>query len=139
MTSLRSWRVWLLLDEAQFVKNHRAKTYQCARRIAAPFKLATGTPLENSLMDLWALLSITAPGSSHPDRFSEYYRRPIERNMDATDCVSCAADPPDAAPHQGERRIRAAQAGAGRRGRAAPDTGGSTRRICSANGRRSLG
>ena len=53
----------VILDEAQFVKNHRAKTYQCARRIAAPFKLAvTGTPLENSLMDLWALLSITAPG-----------------------------------------------------------------------------
>ena len=76
----------LLLDEAQFVKNHRAKTYQYARRIAAPFKLAiTGTPLENSLMDLWALLSITAPGLfPDPDRFSEYYRRPIERNRDAT-------------------------------------------------------
>ena len=75
----------LLLDEAQFVKNHRAKTYQCARRIVAPFKLAiTGTPLENSLMDLWALFSITAPGLfPDPDRFSEYYRRPIERNMDA--------------------------------------------------------
>jgi hypothetical protein len=76
----------LLLDEAQFVKNHRAKTYQCARRIAAPFKLAiTGTPLENSLMDLWALFSITGPGLfPDPDRFSEYYRRPIERNKDAT-------------------------------------------------------
>jgi superfamily II DNA or RNA helicase len=76
----------LILDEAQFVKNHRAKTYQCARRIAAPFKLAiTGTPLENSLMDLWALLSITAPGLfPDPDRFSEYYRRPIERSMDTT-------------------------------------------------------
>ena len=53
----------LVLDEAQFVKNHRAKTHACARRVPAPFKLAiTGTPLENSLMDLWALLSITAPG-----------------------------------------------------------------------------
>ena len=53
----------VILDEAQFVKNHRAKTYQCSRRIAAPFKLAiTGTPLENCLMDLWALLSISAPG-----------------------------------------------------------------------------
>ncbi len=74
----------LILDEAQFVKNHRAKTYQCARRINTPFKLAiTGTPLENSLMDLWALLSITAPGLfPHPDRFSEYYRRPIERDGD---------------------------------------------------------
>jgi SNF2 family DNA or RNA helicase len=80
-------REWsgVILDEAQFVKNHRAKTYQCARRLTAPFKLAiTGTPLENSLMDLWALLSITAPGLfPDPDRFSEYYRRPIERSKDA--------------------------------------------------------
>ena len=75
----------VILDEAQFVKNHRAKTYQCARRLGAPFKLAiTGTPLENSLMDLWALLSIAAPGLfPDPDRFSEYYRRPIERSKDA--------------------------------------------------------
>jgi len=74
----------LVLDEAQFVKNHRAKTYACARRIRAPFKLAiTGTPLENSLMDLWALLSITAPGLfPSADRFAEYYRRPIERHRD---------------------------------------------------------
>ena len=75
----------MILDEAQFVKNHRARTHQCARRIPAPFKLAiTGTPLENSLMDLWALLSITAPGLfPHADRFAEYYRRPIERDRDA--------------------------------------------------------
>ncbi|MGH3159292.1 MAG: SNF2-related protein, partial [Streptosporangiaceae bacterium] len=39
-------RTWsgLFLDEAQYVKNHRAKTYQCARKLTAPFKLAiTGT------------------------------------------------------------------------------------------------
>jgi superfamily II DNA or RNA helicase len=73
----------MILDEAQFVKNHRSKTYVCARRLKAPFKLAiTGTPLENSLMDLWALLSITAPGLfSSPERFSELYRRPIERGQ----------------------------------------------------------
>ena len=84
----------LILDEAQFVKNHRAKAYQCARRIRSPFKLAiTGTPLENSLMDLWALLSITAPGLfPHPDRFTEYYRRPIERDGDRGAARrSCAA------------------------------------------------
>jgi superfamily II DNA or RNA helicase len=71
----------LMLDEAQFVKNHQAKTYQCARRLSAPFKLAiTGTPLENSLMDLWSLLSIVAPGLyPSPERFTEDYRRPIER------------------------------------------------------------
>src|SRR5665647_1847789 len=38
----------LLLDEAQFVKNHQSKAHQCARRLATPFKLAiTGTPMEN--------------------------------------------------------------------------------------------
>jgi SNF2 family DNA or RNA helicase len=75
----QSWS-GLVLDEAQFVKNHQAKTYQAARRLPAPFKLAiTGTPLENSLMDLWALLSIVAPGLfPSPQRFTELYRRPIE-------------------------------------------------------------
>jgi SNF2 family DNA or RNA helicase len=75
-------RPWagLLLDEAQFVKNHQGKTYQCARRLDAPFKLAiTGTPLENSLMDLWSMLSIVAPGLyPDPNRFAESYQRPIE-------------------------------------------------------------
>ena len=70
----------LVLDEAQFVKNHRGKAYQCVRRLEARSKIAiTGTPLENSLMDLWSLLSITAPGLyPDPARFSEVYRRPIE-------------------------------------------------------------
>jgi superfamily II DNA or RNA helicase len=73
------WEI-LLLDEAQFVKNHQGKTYQCARRLEATTKVAiTGTPLENSLMDLWSLLSITAPGLfPDPKRFSDTYRKPIE-------------------------------------------------------------
>ncbi|MET0449189.1 MAG: DEAD/DEAH box helicase, partial [Aeromicrobium sp.] len=75
-------RTWagLLLDEAQFVKNHQGKTYQCARRLDAPFKLAiTGTPLENSLLDLWSMLSIVAPGLyPDPQRFVESYQKPIE-------------------------------------------------------------
>ena len=75
-------RAWggVVLDEAQAVKNHRSRTYQVARRLRAPVKIAvTGTPLENSLMDLWALLSIVAPGLfSSPERFSTVFRRPIE-------------------------------------------------------------
>jgi hypothetical protein len=80
----RSW-AGLLLDEAQFVKNHQGKTYQCARRLDAPFKLAiTGTPLENSLMDLWSMLSIVAPGLyPHPERFVSGYQRPIETGKGA--------------------------------------------------------
>jgi superfamily II DNA or RNA helicase len=70
----------LILDEAQFAKNHQSKIYQCARRLPAPFKLAiTGTPMENNLMELWSLLSITAPGLfPNPVRFRDYYARPIE-------------------------------------------------------------
>jgi superfamily II DNA or RNA helicase len=72
----------LILDEAQFAKNHQSKVYQCARRLPARFKLAiTGTPMENNLMELWALLSITAPGLfPSPDRFRDYYARPIEKS-----------------------------------------------------------
>jgi hypothetical protein len=72
----------LLLDEAQQVKNRQSKAYQCARRLAAPVKIAiTGTPLENNLMELWSLLSITAPGLfPSPDRFRDYYARPVERD-----------------------------------------------------------
>ena len=73
------WDVFVL-DEAQFVKNHQSKAYRCARRLDAAMKLAiTGTPIENSLMDLWSLLSITAPGLyPDPKRFDEVYRKPIE-------------------------------------------------------------
>ncbi|MFV0457448.1 MAG: SNF2-related protein [Actinomycetales bacterium] len=70
----------VILDEAQAVKNHHAKTYQAVRRLPGRCKVAiTGTPLENSLMDLWSLLSISAPGL-YPDpvAFTEEYRRPIE-------------------------------------------------------------
>ncbi len=78
--SALSWSM-LLLDEAQFVKNHEGKTHQCVRRLAVPVRFAvTGTPLENNLMELWSLLSIVAPGLfPSPRRFAEFYRRPIER------------------------------------------------------------
>jgi len=75
----------LILDEAQYVKNHQSKAYQCARRVAAPFKVAiTGTPMENNLMELWSLLSIAAPGLfPNPERFKDYYARPIEKSANA--------------------------------------------------------
>jgi superfamily II DNA or RNA helicase len=74
----------LFLDEAQFAKNRRSQTYQRAKLLPVPFKVAmTGTPIENNLMELWSLLSITAAGLFvNPDRFGEYYRLPIERAGD---------------------------------------------------------
>jgi superfamily II DNA or RNA helicase len=75
----------LLLDEAQQAKNRQSKVYQCARRLTAPVKIAiTGTPMENNLMELWSLLSITAPGLfPSPERFRDYYARPVERQGDS--------------------------------------------------------
>jgi superfamily II DNA or RNA helicase len=79
-----SW-AGLVLDEAQFVKNHQSQSYQAVKKLPAPFKLAiTGTPMENNLMELWSLLSITAPGLfANPARFTQYYRTPIEKGKDA--------------------------------------------------------
>ena len=73
-----------ILDEAQFVKNSSSQVHKAAKSVNAPFRLAlTGTPLENSLRDVWSLFSITAPGlfpSSH--RFEKEYVRPIEGGED---------------------------------------------------------
>jgi superfamily II DNA or RNA helicase len=74
----------VILDEAQYVKNHNGKTHAAVRRLDAPVKLAiTGTPMENNLTELWALLSITAPGLfPDPKAFNDQYARPIERGGD---------------------------------------------------------
>ncbi|MGB7963145.1 MAG: DEAD/DEAH box helicase, partial [Propionicimonas sp.] len=76
----------VFLDEAQFVKNRQARVYKAVRRLRARVKFAiTGTPLENNLMDLWSLLSISAPGLfANPEVFAELYRRPIESGADPT-------------------------------------------------------
>ncbi len=74
----------LVLDEAQQVKNHRGKTYQAVRCLDAGFRLAlTGTPIENRLSELWALLSIVAPGLyPDPRRFTEQVASPVEKRGD---------------------------------------------------------
>lgn len=72
----------LVLDEAQFVKNAATKVHEAARGIRAPFRLAvTGTPIENDVGELWAILHIVAPGLFPSRRaFDERYRRPIEQD-----------------------------------------------------------
>ncbi len=53
----------LVLDEAQAVKNPGNETAQQLRRIPARIRVAlTGTPIENGLGDLWAILDFTNPG-----------------------------------------------------------------------------
>src|SRR4029079_5255218 len=52
----------LILDEAQAIKNAASETAQQLRRIEARTRVAlTGTPIENGLGDLWAILDFTNP------------------------------------------------------------------------------
>ncbi|MGO4103341.1 DEAD/DEAH box helicase [Leifsonia sp. YAF41] len=75
----QSW-AGLILDEAQFVKNHASQAHLAARDLDTPFKLAiTGTPMENNLLELHALFAIVAPGLFPSARkFTEDYVRQIE-------------------------------------------------------------
>lgn len=83
----------LVLDEAQFVKNQTAQVHQAAAWVPADFKLAiTGTPMENSLTDLWALLNIAEPGLlASARRFRDHYVKPIESGENPTRMASLRA------------------------------------------------
>ena len=74
------WAV-LVLDEAQFVKNPATKQHRAVASIPAGVTFAvTGTPMENSLGDLWALLKLTAPGLfASARKFRQDYVQPIEQ------------------------------------------------------------
>ncbi|MBV9661187.1 MAG: DEAD/DEAH box helicase [Acidimicrobiales bacterium] len=57
-----TWRR-VAVDEAQVIKNHTSDTARELRRLQAHSRLAlTGTPVENGLGDLWAILDWTNPG-----------------------------------------------------------------------------
>ena len=70
----------VVIDEAQAVKNPRTATYRALRSMDTPWCLAvSGTPIENSLGDLWSILSLTCPGLLPAwDTFTQKVRRPIE-------------------------------------------------------------
>lgn len=72
---------YVILDEAQFIKNPKAKAAITARQLQANHRLClTGTPMENHLGELWSLFQFLVPGylgDSHA--FTKIYRNPIER------------------------------------------------------------
>ncbi len=74
----------LLLDEAQDVKNPATKRARALRRLDARRTLAmTGTPIENRLDELWAIMDIVNPGLlGSRERFQRSFARPIEANGD---------------------------------------------------------
>lgn len=73
-----------ILDEAQNIRNPRAKAAQVLRQLQAKHRLClTGTPMENHLGELWSLFYFLMPGFLYSqDTFNKNYRIPIEKNAD---------------------------------------------------------
>ncbi|MFZ6727402.1 DEAD/DEAH box helicase [Undibacterium sp. MH2W] len=71
----------VVLDEAQVIKNSATKRSQAAMALTADFKMiASGTPVENHLGELWNLFRFINPGLlGSKDRFAERFSTPIER------------------------------------------------------------
>lgn len=73
---------YLILDESQLIKNPRSASFQAVRKLKCKHKVAmTGTPLENSLVDLWSQLSFLNPGILGSLRFfTDEFVVPIEKD-----------------------------------------------------------
>ena len=52
----------MVIDEAQYIKNHKSKTYKAIQKINSISKIfLTGTPMENNLLEYWSLMKILNP------------------------------------------------------------------------------
>ncbi len=76
----RCWS-FLILDEAQQIRNPRTRAARAARQLTATQRICmTGTPMENHLGELWALFDFLIPGYLCDVRtFTRVFRKPIER------------------------------------------------------------
>lgn len=75
---------FVICDEAQRIKNPAANVSIAVRKLKARFRVAcTGTPVENSLVDLWCLFDFFQPGLlGSLEQFAQTYRKPIECKSD---------------------------------------------------------
>lgn len=79
----QKWAI-VVCDEAQKIKNPAALVTQAAKAIPARFKIAcTGTPVENSLTDLWCLFDFIQPGLLGAlNEFGRKYRQSVDSRND---------------------------------------------------------
>jgi len=74
----------IVLDEAQHIKNRFSQNAQAVKALRAKWRLVlTGTPLENSLGDLWSIFDFLMPGYLGPaPEFRDRYEIPITKQQD---------------------------------------------------------
>jgi superfamily II DNA or RNA helicase len=73
----------VILDEAQHIKNRGSQNAQSAKALRARHRLIlTGTPLENSVLDLWSLYDFLLPGYlGTASDFRERYETPLTKDV----------------------------------------------------------
>jgi SNF2 family DNA or RNA helicase len=76
---------YLILDESQYVKNPFSKTYKAIMKLHSEHRMAlTGTPIENSLSDLWSQMNFLNKGMlGNLAFFRRYFITPIEKHHNA--------------------------------------------------------
>lgn len=70
---------YAVLDESQYIKNHATKNAQIVKQVNADYRLAlTGTPLENSVSELWSMFDFLMPGFlGNFEYFAKNFHKPI--------------------------------------------------------------
>ena len=75
---------YIIADEAQYIKNSNTQNAKAIKKIKAKTKYAlTGTPIENSLAELWSIFDFMLPGYLFGyKKFKEMYEIPIVKDQD---------------------------------------------------------
>ena len=75
---------YIIADEAQYIKNNNTQNAKVIKEIKADTRFAlTGTPIENSLSELWSIFDFIMPGYLYSYRkFKEIYEVPIVKDND---------------------------------------------------------
>jgi SNF2 family DNA or RNA helicase len=76
------WRL-ILLDEASYIRNPDTDAAKAVRSLKAKARIAlTGTPVENSVRDLWSIYQFALPGYlGSRDNFKERFEQPIQNGL----------------------------------------------------------
>ncbi|HYG15992.1 MAG TPA: DEAD/DEAH box helicase [Bacteroidia bacterium] len=75
---------YVILDESQYIKNPASQTARAVNDLQSAYRLVlTGTPVENSIVDLWSQMNFLNPGLlGNFTFFNEKFVTPIEKNGD---------------------------------------------------------